>query len=124
MASVYCALCDRPVEGTRHVGVGTVVLAVLTAGISLLAVPFYPKRCSICRSAAVTPRNPYLGSGERNTSPRHVAELEQKLATSQTELEDVNEELDRLRTERDFYRQLLGDRPGLDLEPPPGRRAE
>ncbi|CAN5637717.1 hypothetical protein BH23GEM10_BH23GEM10_17750 [soil metagenome] len=124
MASVYCALCDRPVEGTRHIGVGTIVAAVLTAGISLLFVPFYRRRCSICRSTAITPTNPYLGAGERNVSPRHVAELEQKLDTSQTELEDVNEELDRLRTERDFYRQLLGDKPGLDLEVPPDRRTK
>lgn len=121
MASVYCALCDRPVEGSRRIGIGTVVAAVLTAGISLLFVPFYPKRCSICRSTAITPTNPYIGSGARNTSPGHVGELERQLSASQAALDDVNTELDRLRTERDFYRQLLGDKPGLDLKAPGDR---
>lgn len=121
MASVYCALCDRPVESSRHIGVGTVVAAVLTAGISLLFVPFYRKRCPICRSTAITPTNPHIGSGAHNPSPGHVSDLERQLTASQNELDDVNTELDRLRTERDFYRQLLGDKPGLDLDVPGDR---
>jgi hypothetical protein len=42
---MYCALCRRPVEAGRQVGVGSVVLAFLTGGLSLLAIPFYAKRC-------------------------------------------------------------------------------
>lgn len=108
MATMYCALCRRPVEGKRQIGVGTVFLAVITGGFSLLAVPFYKKRCSICKSEAVSALPPGSGYGPGSADPRTV-ELEEKLRLAQDELESVNAALDRVRTERDFYRQLLED---------------
>jgi len=44
----YCALCNRPVVPKRKIGAGTVILAILTGGLSLLAIPLYAKRCPIC----------------------------------------------------------------------------
>jgi hypothetical protein len=111
MAAMYCALCQRPVEARRQIGAGTVVFAVLTAGLSLLAIPIYPKRCSICKSTAVTPSAPQLAPVPTH-DPR-VPKLEQQLEAAESEI-------DRLRTERDFYRQLLGDR--AHETPPPGSR--
>ena len=35
--------------------------------------------------------------------------MEKRLSLTEGELERASTELDRLRTERDFYRQLLGD---------------
>lgn len=111
MATMYCALCRRPVEGKRQIGAGTIVLAVLTMGISLIAIPFYSKRCSICRSTAVSRSIPVEGA-PAGVPPAltRVAGLEQRLSLTEGELEATREELDRLRTERDFYRDLLGDR--------------
>jgi hypothetical protein len=109
MPTMYCALCGRPVEARRQIGVGTVVLAVVTAGLSLLAIPFYAKRCSICRSSAVSltvPGSPMIAGG---ATAARIADLEQRLNRTATDLEAANHELDRLRTERDFYRQLLDD---------------
>ena len=111
MATMYCALCRRPVEGKRQIGVGTIALAVITGGFWLLAIPFYSKRCSICRSAAVSKAMPDGRSiAATATATARVEGLVQRLSITEGELESTREELDRLRTERDFYRDLLGDR--------------
>lgn len=118
MATMYCALCKRPVEARRQIGAGTVIVAVLTAGMSLLAIPFYQKRCSICKSPALSaalPGQTAIGSGI--FPPGRLADVEQRLSVTENELEAANFELDRLRAERDFYRDLLGDRVH-DSEPP------
>ena len=109
MATMYCALCARPVEAKRHIGGGTVILAVLTAGIALLAVPFYPKRCSICRSAAVSVSPPGGVVGATRDPFARVADLEKRLSHVEEELDTAGVELRRLKAERDFYNQLLGN---------------
>ncbi len=108
MATMYCALCGRPVEATRQIGVGTVVLAAITVGISLFAIPFYRKRCSICRSTAVSLAPPDAASVRAGESLlTRVAELEQRLSLVEQELEAAGVDLTRLKAERDFYSQLL-----------------
>jgi len=37
MATMYCALCQRPVEARRHMGGGTIIVGVISAGLSLIA---------------------------------------------------------------------------------------
>jgi hypothetical protein len=107
---MYCALCRRPVEARRHVGIGTIALAVFTAGISLLAVPFYPKRCAICKSTAVSLAPTDGGIGEaRTSSTSRLAELENRVRLVEEELEAAGGDLRMLKEERDFYSQLLGD---------------
>ena len=108
MATMYCALCRRPVEAKRQIGAGTIIVAVLTAGFSLLAIPFYSKRCSICKSAAVSDIDPNTALTAGSTA--RISDAEQRLRLTEAELEVATSELDRLRTERDFYRELLGDR--------------
>jgi hypothetical protein len=117
MATMYCALCRRPVEARRDIGVGTVALAVVTAGLSLLAIPFYPKRCSICKSTALSSAA-IEGAADLQdgSSLKRLADLEQRLTFTEGELESAVVELDRLRAERDFYRQLLGDPSGRPKE--------
>lgn len=110
MATMYCALCNRPVEAKRQIGVGTVALAVFTAGVSLLAVPFYPKRCSICKSSAVSLSPPeFTPAGAGATPLARLAELEHRLSMVEQELEATGGDLSRLKDERDFYNQLLAD---------------
>jgi hypothetical protein len=117
---MYCALCRRPVEARRQIGLGTVVLAVISAGISLLAVPFYSKRCSICKSAAVSLRAPDGGELASGAAPlAQLTDLKHRLTRMEAELEESGVELERVRTERDFYRQLLGEPPA---EPRDGTR--
>lgn len=107
MSTMYCALCNRPVEARRHVGVGTIALGVLTAGIALLAIPFYPKRCSICRSTAVSQAPPVSAAGDE--APTRFDRLEHRLRLVEEELEATGTELTRLKDERDFYAKLLAD---------------
>jgi hypothetical protein len=116
MPTMYCALCARPVEARRHIGMGTAILALLTMGMSLLAIPFYRRRCAICKSPAVSAVPPESGLGGRGPLAR-LAKLEERLSAVEEQLERASVELDRLGAERDFYRQLLGsgrahDRPG------------
>jgi hypothetical protein len=98
------------VEAKRQIGAGTIILAVISGGVWLLAIPFYRKRCSICKSTAVSTTVPGAGIGASGTSPlARLAHVEQRLSLTEGELEAASAELDRLRTERDFYRDLLGD---------------
>jgi len=48
MAIRYCALCKRNVEAKRKIGVGSLILVLVTGGFWILALPFYQKRCPIC----------------------------------------------------------------------------
>ncbi len=48
MAIKYCALCERNVEAKRKIGVGSLILVLVTGGFWILALPFYHKRCPIC----------------------------------------------------------------------------
>ena len=50
MAVRYCKLCDRKAEAKRHIGVGTLLLVLVTGGFWLLLIPLYSKRCPICKS--------------------------------------------------------------------------
>jgi hypothetical protein len=108
MATMYCALCNRPVEAKRHLGVMTALATLATGGFWLLALPFYSKRCSICKSTAVSATIPNTSIRASNV-PAKIADLERRLVATEGELEVANAELDHLRTERDFYQQLLAD---------------
>lgn len=109
MATMYCALCHRPVEARRHVGIGTAILAVFTAGLSLLAIPFYARRCSICRSAAVSMTDPD-GRSVGDTAAARSPELEQRLSRTIGDLEAAHAEIEQLNEELEFFRQLLPDK--------------
>ena len=112
MSSImYCALCARPVEAGRQVGVGTIVLAVFTGGLSLIAVPFYKKRCPICKSSAVSESAPDgQHAREVGSAATQIAELKGRLEEAAGQIEYLGGQLHQAQTERDFYRQLLGDR--------------
>ena len=119
MSTMFCALCSRPVEARRQIRAGTIALAVLTAGISLLAVPFYPKRCSICKSTAVSYSRPESAAGDPSRS--RLEQLEQRLRVVEEDLEVAGADLVRLKEERDFYAKLLSE-PSARGRPPADNR--
>jgi hypothetical protein len=49
MAIKRCKLCERKVSAQKQIGAGTLILVILTAGLGLIAIPFYQERCPICR---------------------------------------------------------------------------
>ena len=53
MSTKYCNLCERKVEAKREIGVGSLLLVLLTGGLWLIAIIFYGERCSICKSKAL-----------------------------------------------------------------------
>jgi hypothetical protein len=119
LATMYCALCRRAVEARRHVGVGTAILAVFTAGLSLLAIPFYAKRCSICRSPAVSAIGPEGQVAGGAAGPAET--LERRLSQAQGELDSANSEIEHLTEELDFYRKLIDEPARRDRDTPEGR---
>ena len=54
MAVKYGGLCERNVEAKRKIGIGSLILVLLTAGFWILALPFYAKRCPICTATALS----------------------------------------------------------------------
>ncbi len=52
MASKYCVNCDRVVEAKRIVGAGSLIMVLCTLGWWILAIPFYSKRCPICKGTS------------------------------------------------------------------------
>ncbi len=53
MSIKFCALCERNVDAKRKIGVGTLIMVLVTAGFWLLAIPFYSKRCPVCTGSAL-----------------------------------------------------------------------
>ena len=49
MAKRYCRLCNRYVEAKKQYGVGTLIFIIFTGGFGLLFLPFYRKRCCVCK---------------------------------------------------------------------------
>jgi hypothetical protein len=44
----YCPACEKERGFKRQISVGTLLAVIFTAGVWLLALPFYPKRCIVC----------------------------------------------------------------------------
>jgi len=66
MKFYYCPHCGRETGHKRALGWGTFFAVLLTGGLWLLAIPFYPKRCIICGSKEKPPRSKSeLGSSIR-----------------------------------------------------------
>ncbi|MBU2870940.1 hypothetical protein [Colwellia sp. E2M01] len=54
MAIRHCNLCERKVEAKREIGVGSLLLVLLTGGLWLIALIFYGERCSICKGNSLS----------------------------------------------------------------------
>lgn len=63
MQNLRCDQCDQMTGHKRYIGAGTIILAVVTSGIALLAIPFYPILCMKC-------------GADSGTSPDKIAERE------------------------------------------------
>lgn len=48
MRMEQCSNCDKTTGHKRALGWGTLFAVILTAGLWLIAIPFYPTRCVAC----------------------------------------------------------------------------
>ena len=53
MVTYHCDSCGRPTGFKRHLGWGTFFMVLLTFGLWLFVLPFYPTRCSVCSTTKV-----------------------------------------------------------------------
>lgn len=44
----FCRMCNRQVVPKRKIGVGTLLMVLMTGLMWLIMIPLYPKRCPIC----------------------------------------------------------------------------
>lgn len=44
----YCSTCNKQAMFKRQLGFGTFFATIISGGFWLLALPFYPKRCTQC----------------------------------------------------------------------------
>lgn len=56
MEMLYCQNCKKTTAHKRSLGFGTLLAVLITGGIWLIAILFYPQRCIACGSDA-TARN-------------------------------------------------------------------
>jgi hypothetical protein len=49
MSKRLCMDCKRVVTAKRVIGIGTLLLVIITGGFALSLLPFYRKRCPICK---------------------------------------------------------------------------
>ncbi len=52
MKSMECKGCGKVTLHGRQFGIGTLIGVLVTGGLWLIAMPFYPVRCKICGAAA------------------------------------------------------------------------
>jgi len=58
MKVAYCPNCGQETGFQRKLGFGTFFAVILTGGLWLLALPFYPKRCNICGNNSSQAKTP------------------------------------------------------------------
>lgn len=50
---MYCNNCKQHVRYRRQIGVGTLILVIMTSGLWILAIFFYNARCPLCGGSYV-----------------------------------------------------------------------
>ncbi len=48
MELTFCPACEHKRGFKRDIGIGTLIAVIGTAGLWLVAIPLYPKRCIVC----------------------------------------------------------------------------
>lgn len=56
MYMAYCSNCRKETGHKRCLGFGTFFAVILTGGLWLIAILFYPERCIICGSSKIKPK--------------------------------------------------------------------
>lgn len=57
MSTKFCNNCKQYVNTKRKIGTGTLILAFLTFGCSLIFIPMYRKRCPVCQDTNFSKRD-------------------------------------------------------------------
>ena len=52
MKMIHCSNCGNLTGHKRNLGIGTLIMVLITSGLWLLTIPFYPIRCIVCGNKA------------------------------------------------------------------------
>ncbi len=75
----FCPNCGRETGHQRKLGFGTFFAVIITFGFWLLAIPFYPKRCSICGSSDIAPQPTPRQPPPRQLPPEQILSMRTKI---------------------------------------------
>ena len=50
MNKVFCNNCEKEVLPVRPMGLGTLLMILLTCGFWIICIPFYSLRCGTCKN--------------------------------------------------------------------------
>jgi len=68
MQMEYCQTCGRKMGFKRLLGVGTILMVLLTLGLWILFIPFYPSRCISCGETLYSTRVSKYESSTQSTT--------------------------------------------------------
>ncbi len=71
----FCPNCGKETGHQRKLGFGTFFAVIITAGFWLLAIPFYPRRCTICNCSGLG----LLPQPPRQLSPQQILAMQTKI---------------------------------------------
>lgn len=82
MQFMHCPTCGSSRGFKRSLGVGTIIMIVITGGLGLLFLPLYPKRCIQCGTAVHGAKKiNKINAAQAKTTPRvHQQQFQQALA--------------------------------------------
>lgn len=73
MKTYFCSSCKRETGFKRALGWGTFFACILTGGLWLLTIPFYPKRCIVCGNKYT--KKVDWGAVAKNNANRNIGKL-------------------------------------------------
>jgi hypothetical protein len=83
MGIKYCNLCERKVEPKREIGIGSLILVLITGGLWILVLLFYQERCPVCKASGLTNIRTKTNSTrlpkQKSNSPIFSKDLQDKL---------------------------------------------
>lgn len=95
MIETYCPNCEKVTGHKRAMGWGTAFGAIITAGVSLAAIPAYPKRCIVCgcKSEGVWKVDPQTGKYKKLTDVEIAAKKRASIIAQQKRSQAIGEKV-------------------------------
>ena len=91
----YCSNCKKNTGRKRALGWGTFFAALITGGLWVLAIPFYPKRCIVCGNA----KREEIAGPDRIGS-KDITNSIEKLKVSVKKMDETLERIDDFETKK------------------------
>lgn len=125
MENLYCPNCQKQTGFKRAFGIGTLLACIITGGLWIIALPFYPVRCSVC-GGITRPSQKRNNSAAALVTPALLSQIESDIRLGRLSQEGMLIKhniqiytlhkicellLDDRRIENDDYRRIIREDP-------------